>query len=187
VSLSGLITDYGYVALFAGTLLEGETLLILAGFAAHQGYLQLHWVISIALLGGFLGDQIYFWVGRWRGGWVLSRFPGSVPVFGRAAALIERYHEVLIVAVRFLYGLRTVGPMAFGMSTVPGWRFMLFNALGASIWAVIIGGAGYLFGHAMELWLHDLKKIEEVLLFAILFGGVVFWILRHWRFRGKFH
>jgi len=64
VSLSGLIADYGYVALFAGTLLEGETVLILAGFAAHQGYLQLHWVIGIALLGGFLGDQFYFWLGR---------------------------------------------------------------------------------------------------------------------------
>lgn len=187
MTLSGLITDYGYVALFAGTLLEGETLLILAGFAAHQGYLQLHWVISIALLGGFIGDQIYFWVGRWRGAWVLSRFPRLAPVIGRTNTLIERYHEVLIVAVRFLYGLRTVGPMAFGMSTVPALRFMLFNALGAVIWAVIIGGAGYLFGQAMELWLHDLKNIEEVLLFAILFGGVVLWILRHWKFRGKFH
>jgi len=39
----------------------------------------------------------------------------------------------------------------------------------------------------MELWLHDLKRIEEVLLFAILFGGVVLWILRHWKFLGKLH
>jgi len=30
VNLSGLIADYGYVALFAGSLLEGETFLILA-------------------------------------------------------------------------------------------------------------------------------------------------------------
>ena len=187
MSLSGLITDYGYVALFAGTLLEGETLLILAGFAAHQGYLQLNWVISIAVLGGFLGDQIYFWMGRWRGAWVLSRFPRLAPVIGHTNALIERYHEVLIVMVRFLYGLRTIGPMAFGMSRVPVWRYMLFNALGATIWAVIIGGAGYLLGQAIELWLHDLKKIEEALLFAILCGGVVFWILRHWKSRGKLH
>lgn len=187
MSLSGLIADYGYVALFAGTLLEGETLLILAGFAAHQGHLQLHWVISIALLGGFLGDQIYFWLGKRHGAWVMSRFPGLVPVFERANALIERYHEVLIVGVRFLYGLRTVGPMAFGMSTVPVWRFMLFNALGATIWATGIGGAGYLFGQALELFWNDLKRIEEVLLSAILFGGFVFWGWRRWKFRRKFH
>ncbi|MGC2048947.1 MAG: DedA family protein, partial [Gallionella sp.] len=143
MSLSGLIADYGYVALFVGALLEGETLLILAGFAAHQGYLQLHWVIIIALLGGFLGDQFYFWLGRWRAAWVLSRFNRLAPLFERANALIDRYHEVLIVAIRFLYGLRTVGPMAFGMSKVPVWRFVLFNALGAAIWAVTIGGAGF--------------------------------------------
>ncbi|MBI5753394.1 MAG: DedA family protein [Hydrogenophilales bacterium] len=187
MSLSGLIADYGYVALFAGALLEGETLLILAGFAAHQGYLQLHWVIGIALLGGFLGDQFYFWLGRRHGARVLSRFPRLAPIFECANALIERYHEALIVGIRFLYGLRTVGPLAFGMSAVQAWRFMLFNALGATIWAVGIGGAGYLFGHALELLLDDLKRIEEVLLSAILFGGIVFWGWRRWKFRRIFH
>ncbi len=185
MSLFGLIADYGYVALFFGTLLEGETLLILAGFAAHQGYLQLHWVITIALLGGFLGDQFYFWMGRWRGAWVLSRFPRLVPAFERTNALIERHREMLIVGIRFLYGLRMVGALAFGMSTVQAGRFMLFNALGAAIWAIGIGGAGYLFGQAMELWLHDLKRIEEALLFAILLGGLVFWSWRGWVFRRK--
>lgn len=187
VNLSGLIADYGYVALFVGALLEGETLLILAGFAAHQGYLQLHWVIGIALLGGFLGDQFYFWLGRRHGEWVLSHVPRLVPVFERSYILIERYHEVLIVGVRFLYGLRTVGPMAFGMSAVPAWRFMLFNALGAAMWAIAIGGAGYLFGQVLELWLDDLKRGEEMLLFAILSGSLVVWAWRRWKFRKKFY
>jgi membrane protein DedA with SNARE-associated domain len=187
VSISGLISDYGYVGLFVGCLLEGETLLVLAGFAAHQGYLQLHWVIVVALLGGFLGDQFYFWLGRWRGEWVMSRFPRLAPVFERANILIERYHEVLIVSVRFLYGLRTVGPIAFGMSAVLAWRFMLFNALGAIIWAVGIGGAGYLFGQAIELWLDNLKRVEEVLILAILFGGLALWGWRRWKFRRKFY
>jgi membrane protein DedA with SNARE-associated domain len=187
VNISGLISEYGYVGLFVGCLLEGETLLVLAGFAAHQGYLQLHWVIVVALLGGFLGDQFYFWLGRWRGAWVMSRFPRLAPVFERANILIERYHEVLIVSVRFLYGLRTVGPIAFGMSAVLAWRFMLFNALGAAIWAVGIGGAGYLFGQAIELWLQDLKRVEEVLILAILFGGLALWGWRRWKFRRKFY
>jgi membrane protein DedA with SNARE-associated domain len=185
MSLSGLITDYGYVALFVGTLLEGETMLILAGFAVHQGYLQLQWVIVIALLGGFLGDQFYFWLGRRHGAWVLSHFPRLIPVFERANKLIERYHEVLIVGIRFLYGLRTVGPFAFGVSAVPAWRFVIFNALGATIWAIGIGSAGYLFGQVMELWLHNLQRVEEVLLLVLLFGGLTFWGWRRWQSRRK--
>ena len=185
MNLPGLIAEYGYGALFVGALLEGETLLILAGFAVHQGYLQLHWVILTALLGGFLGDQFYFWVGRWRGAWVLAHFPWLVPAVARTNALIERYPEVLIVVIRFLYGLRTVGPFAIGMSAVRAWRFVLFNALGAAIWAVAIGGAGYLFGHAMEVWLNNLQRAEKVLLLVLLLGGVIFWGWRRWQSHRK--
>lgn len=187
MSFSALIAHYGYAALFLGAMLEGETLLILAGFAAHQGYLQLHWVILIAMLGGFLGDQTYFWLGRRHGSWILTHFPRFVPVFERANTLIERYHEVLIVGIRFLYGLRTVGPMALGMSAVPAWRFLLFNLLGAAIWAVVIGAAGYLFGQALELLLDDFKKLEEMLLIMIVLGGIVIWGWRRWKFRRKLH
>jgi membrane protein DedA with SNARE-associated domain len=185
MDIAGLIGQYGYAALFIGSVLEGETPLILAGFAAHQGYLQLHWVIVIAMLGGWAGDQIYFWLGRRHGGWVLSRFPRLIPVFKRANVMIERYHELLIVGVRFLYGLRAVGPMALGMSAVPGRRFMLFNALGAAIWAIGIGGAGYLFGEALELFLCEVEKIQGTLLIAIAVIGLLVWAWRGYKFRNK--
>ncbi len=186
MNVAALISQYGYLALFAGALLEGETGLILAGFAAHQGYLQLHWVILVALAGGFLGDQFYFWMGRRHGAWVLSNFTGLVPVFERANVLIERYHEMLIVGIRFLYGLRTVGPMALGMSKVLAWRFMAFNFLGAIIWAMGIGGAGYLFGNALALFMQDFKKMEQTLLIVILLAGVAVWGWRRYKFHKKF-
>lgn len=186
MNLAALISQYGYLALFAGALLEGETVLILAGFAAHQGYLQLHWVMLVAMLGGFTGDQLYFWLGRRHGDWVLSRFPRLVPVFERASVLIARYHEVLIVGIRFLYGLRTVGPIALGMSSVLPWRFLIFNALGALIWAVAIGGAGYLFGNVLELFLADVTKMEQTLLIVILLSGFAIWGWRRYKFRRKF-
>jgi membrane protein DedA with SNARE-associated domain len=186
MSISELIAQYGYVALFIGTLLEGETWLILAGFAAHQGYLQLHWVVLIALVGGFTGDQLYFWLGKRHGAWVLRRFPRIVPVVERTNALMERYHEILIVGIRFLYGLRTVGPIAMGMSAVPVWRFVLFNALGAVIWAVGFGYAGYVFGQVLELLMLDFKKLEETALLAILFAALCIWGWRRYKYRKKF-
>ena len=186
MNYSSLIEHYGYFALFAGTLLEGETMLVLAGFAAFQGYLALHWVIPIALVGGFLGDQVYFWLGRKHGAWVLSQFPRLLPVFKRADLLIARYHELLIVGIRFLYGFRTVGPMALGMSSVLAWRFMLFNLLGAAIWASGIATAGYLFGNALTLFLHDLKKVEQTLLIVFLLAGIAIWAWRRYRFKNKF-
>ncbi|MFZ1201027.1 MAG: hypothetical protein WAO07_12740 [Desulfobacterales bacterium] len=48
MDLKSLIENYGYVAIFIGTFLEGETVLVLAGLAAHQGYLLLSGVIFVA-------------------------------------------------------------------------------------------------------------------------------------------
>ncbi|RYZ52689.1 MAG: DedA family protein, partial [Proteobacteria bacterium] len=59
-----LILQWGYLALAIGTLLEGETILIAAGAMAHKGLLSLPIVIVVAILGGFTGDVIWYFVGR---------------------------------------------------------------------------------------------------------------------------
>ena len=75
MNLGTLIQTNGYWVLAVGCLLEGETILILAGFAAHSGYLNPLAVIVIASTAGFAGDQIFFWMGRRHGSAVLTRFP----------------------------------------------------------------------------------------------------------------
>jgi membrane protein DedA with SNARE-associated domain len=51
VTLESIIETYGYWALLVGTFFEGETVLVLGGFAAHRGYLTLPWVILAAFIG----------------------------------------------------------------------------------------------------------------------------------------
>jgi membrane protein DedA with SNARE-associated domain len=181
VTLQYLIETYGYYAVLVGSLLEGETILVMAGFAAHRGLLALPWVIVAAFAGGLCGDQIYFWLGRWHGQRVLRQFPDLGARAGRVDALLVRYGTFLILVIRFLYGLRTVGPIVIGMSSVPAAKFAALNAVGAAAWAVAIAGAGYLFGNALELVISDLKRYEEMALGLIAVAGVVIWLLRRRR------
>lgn len=58
------------------------------------------------------------------------------------------------------------------MARVPWLRFLALNALGAVLWATIIGGAGYFFGAALEVALADLRNHESWILVAILVVGV---------------
>ena len=60
MDLQSIIENYGYAAILIGTFLEGETILVLAGLAAHQGYLELTGVIFSAFLGSLCGDQLFF-------------------------------------------------------------------------------------------------------------------------------
>lgn len=181
--MEALIQQYGYLVVLVGTFLEGETVLVLAGFAAHRGYLQLPWVITAAFVGSLFGDQLFFYLGRRHSGFLLRHRPHWQPRIERAQELIQRYSTLIILIFRFLYGLRTVTPFALGMSKVPARLFVPLNAGGALIWAVAIGGAGYLFGNALELILGDVKRYEMVVLLALLAGGILIWAGHLWRRR----
>lgn len=139
------ITHYGYWVIFAGALLEGETVLIAAGYAAHQGLLSWPWVIVIATAGGAAGDQLAFLLGRWKGLTLLSRIPRLAQRIPVVHQMLERYQVLVILMIRFLYGLRIAGPIILGTSPIPFTHFVWLNLLGALLWATIISGVGYYF------------------------------------------
>ena len=95
MSLAELFATYGYYAVFLGTFIEGETVLLLGGIAAHRGYLDLPTVIAVAFAGGWLGDQFYFFLGRRYGQAILMRFPALQIQAQKAQRLTQRYHAPL--------------------------------------------------------------------------------------------
>jgi len=158
--LEPLIEQYGYAAILIGTFFEGETILVIAGFLAHQGYLKIAGVTAAAFAGAMLGDQLFFHIGRWKG----REFVASRPRLNRHSAKVEellRRHQVwLILGFRFVYGLRTVTPFVLGASKVPAGLFLVLNSIGALAWAAAIGAAGYFFGTALEATLGHVKEYE---------------------------
>lgn len=176
MSLATLIETHGYWVLAVGCFLEGETILILAGFAAHRGYLNPAAVIAIASLAGFAGDQFYFWLGRRHGARLLAWRPGLAAQADRVQRLLARYHEAVIIGMRFAYGLRIAGPVLMGTTSVPAARFAVFNGLGAVLWACLIGGLGWVFGDVAEAVFSEIRRYEGWLLLALaLVGGLVWW------------
>ena len=172
VDLAGLIDAYGYLAVLVGAFLEGETILALAGLAAYRGYLDFATVVALALVAGFAGDQFYFHLGRIEGSRLLARFPPLQERAHRFDAMLARWHAPLIVCIRFMYGFRIVGPVLLGMGRVPAWKFLVYNFIGACIWAPLVAGVGYLFGSVLEAVLHDLKRYELWAFAALAVIGV---------------
>ena len=183
--LPALIDAYGYLAVAIGAFLEGETILALAGLAASRGYLDLTIVVVIAMVCGFAGDQVYFWLGRRKGQQILARFPDAQDRADRFDALLARWHAPLIIAIRFMYGFRIVGPILLGMGRVPAWKFLVYNFIGAAIWAPLIAGIGYLFGSALESMLGNLKRVELWVFAALVAIGLGFGLLHLVRTRRR--
>jgi membrane protein DedA with SNARE-associated domain len=160
MDLAQLVESYGYLAVFGGTLLEGETILALAGFAAFNGYLSLPIVIGIAIVGAVIGDQIFFAIGRRAKRRVFTWFPSVEPKVVYVNAVLKKYDGWVVVGVRFMYGFRIAGPIAIGISSMHWGRFLFFNTIGAMLWAPLIAGAGYFFGHALVPLMARLQGYE---------------------------
>jgi len=181
--LQQVIRDYGYLALFIGTFLEGETILLLAGFAVQTGNfgLSLQGIILTAFIGSLAGDQAAFYLGRYFGNRFIKRSEKWQGRIERVHKLLERYHEVLILSFRFFYGLRNLTPFTLGTTDISAKKFFALNAIGALVWAVAFGCIGYLFGNLLESMLENVLKevhgIELVILgfIALVMLGVWLW------------
>jgi membrane protein DedA with SNARE-associated domain len=68
---------------------------------------------------------------------------------------------------------------------VPAWKFIVFNFIGAAMWAPLIAGIGYLFGEIVESVLHDLKRAEIWLFAGLLAVGLLVFAIRHWRLKSQ--
>ena len=185
MDLQNIIETYGYAAILIGTFLEGETILVLAGLAAHQGYLMLTWVILAAFFGSLCGDQLFFYLGRKHSQAVLSRRPAWKQKAEKVHKMLSRFQTPMILSFRFLYGLRTVAPFVIGMNPVSVKKFILLNAAGALCWAAAVGCGGYLFGHALEVVIGEVKSYEVYLMGSVAIVGALIWVSHFYRRRRR--
>ena len=173
-TLRELLLRWGYGVVFVAMLLEnaglplpGETVTLLAGYAAGSGQLQPLDVMGAAAAGAILGDNIGYWVGR-RAGWPLILRVGGW--LGQGPAQLEvlrerflRHAGTSVLLGRFVAVLRVVaGPMA-GAVGMPYGRFLLCNCVGALLWSGLMVGIAWLGGR----WVPFDRLLEGVIQFGL--------------------
>jgi len=160
MDLPGLLHSYGYALIFFGTLAEGETLLMLGGYFAHQGYLELGPVIVTAFVGAVCGDQLFFYIGRHHAKRLLGRFPKLRDKVNVALHRIESHQVKVVLSMRFLWGLRIALPMALGLSNMPTRRFLWLNLASAAVWSAVFAIVGFGAGELVQKLEADLRRYE---------------------------
>jgi membrane protein DedA with SNARE-associated domain len=181
--LGDLIATYGYAAVILGAMIEGETVVLLAGFAVHRGHLDFWLAAACAFAGSLLSDQIYFYIGRRHGAAWLARRPKWAQRITRIQAVAEAHQVKLTLAFRFIYGFRTITPLALGLGTMPAARFAALNMVSAAVWALCFTGLGFTLGQAIEPLISDIERYEGVLFIGLAAAGLLVWLVRRHRAR----
>lgn len=172
------IKEYGYIILFFWSILEGESGLVMAGLLSHTGDMNLFLAISIAGLGGFAGDQLYFYIGRFNKSYVHRKLKQQKRKLALAHLLLKKHGWPIIFLQRYLYGLRTIIPIAIGLTGYSAKKYALINLIAAWCWSSVIILPVWYFGNEIlsvitygrEHWYFALPLV------AILIGIVYYYI-----------
>ncbi len=185
IDVHDLIIRHGYSAIFlvvmlegAGSPLPGESALVLGAiYAGATGHLNIALVIGVAAVAAALGGTCGYLLGRSVGASVVARYGRYVGLTTNRLALgryLFAHHGAKIVFFgRFIAALRVLAALLAGMNKYDWRSFLMFNAAGAIVWALIMGLGGYVFGDAMRRVSGPIEAIALIVTVGALFG---FWL-----------
>lgn len=183
--LESFVENYGTVAVFVGTALEGEGVAMTGGILSHQGHMGFLTTLAAAAAGGYLSDIVLFGIGRF---YRDSPFVRRALEHEKVAAVVARLSRNLVLfalCFRFMPGMKTAGAISLATLGIRPGLFALCAGISAVIWAAIWVGLGYLLGHTIERIFGEMERIEHKLIVPLALGAI-FWIgVVWWRRQAK--
>jgi len=172
-TLQQFVQDYGYLTVFLGAMIEGESIILTASALASTGILSIWGVAALTFTGTLMADQMIYFLGHYYGPRsvqaVKRRFPSWEPHINKALDFVKRNETVYILSFRFIYGIRIISPFIIGAQGVSFKRFSILNILSAALWTIISCALGYFLGHLLG----DKMKHIEWVVFGIISGVIV--------------
>jgi membrane protein DedA with SNARE-associated domain len=166
---------WGLMAVYAGTIMEGESVLVLAIMLVDTGVFSLQGVMVAGYLGAVTGDLFCFWMGRRHGRYLCAQWPRQGKRIMQVVALLEDHCLVVTMGYRFVYGLRSVVPAALGMGSMTTVFFVLLDLCMALVWTLAVT----LLGHVVVSTtgkVHGWARYQLVALGLVLLG-ILCWIM----------
>ena len=143
---SYLLLRHGYALLFCYVLAAAlgfpipvdPVILVLGSMVGHDGYTFWHSFFT-AIFATLIGDQIWYYLGRIQGSSILKRLcklslePDTC--IQRTGSTFYKRGPAALLIVKFIPGVSVASVALAGVTKMPFWRFMLFDSLGAALWA----------------------------------------------------
>ncbi|MEI6628393.1 MAG: DedA family protein [Alphaproteobacteria bacterium] len=184
-SFLAFVQEWGYVAVFLGAIVEGETVILTSSALAALGYMNIYKIMLITFCTTVVVDQILFQVGRRYGPAFFERYPKLKPRANKAFHLLHRFDRWFILSFRFIYGIRVISPIVIGAAQVEPKRFAPLNILSAIIWTLVSCYSGYMMGDVLEKVLKNIETVKYYLTLGVCAAAILAIAYFIWKKRKK--
>jgi len=170
---------FAETGLLIGFFLPGDSLLFTAGLLAGQGKLDIWLLLPGVFIAAFVGDQVGYTFGEKLGPRLFSK-PDSrffkQEYVTHTRNFFNKHGSKTIIIARFVPIVRTFAPILAGVGEMDRKTFVIYNVIGAFLWAVGLTMLGYILGDVIgESVDQYLLPIIAVIILISLIPPLVEW------------
>ncbi|MCF6339366.1 MAG: DedA family protein [Sulfurimonas sp.] len=173
------LATYGYIGLFLYSLGGGFVALIGASVLAFMGKMDLTLVLFIAFTANTIGDILLFYMARYQKSMMMGNLRKHRRKLALAHVMMKKYGSWIILIQKFVYGIKTLIPIAIGLTKYDFKKFVILNIASATVWTLAVGLGSYYSGDALVKAagvIGDKPWIAPIIL--VTFGGAL-WLYMH--------
>lgn len=159
---------WAYALLFAYSLGGGMVAILAAALLCASGALDIYLCVLIASVANFLGDEGLYYFAKFNRKQALPYFAKHRRKLALAQILFRRYGAGIILVKKYIYGLKTLVPIAVGFSKFNDMKFCVINAISAIIWALSLGCVGFFAGDLVNVISQKIGANNSLLLLGLL-------------------
>jgi len=140
------LETYGYIGLFLYSLGGGFVALLGAGVLSFLGKMDLTTSIAVAFIANALGDILLVYLARYQKSMMMEGLHKHKRKLALAHIYMKKYGSWIILIQKFLYGIKTLIPIAIGLTKYDFRKFIIFNIGSSAVWALSVGFGSFYSG-----------------------------------------
>ncbi len=166
------LATYGYIGLFLYSLGGGFVALVGAGVLSFMGKMDLTLVIFIAFIANALGDVLLFYMARYQKSMMMDGIRKHRRKLALSHIMMKKYGSWIILLQKFVYGIKTLIPIAIGLTKYDFKKFIILNILSAGVWALVVGLGSYYSGDLLVSLVETISDKPWIApIIVVIFGG----------------
>jgi membrane protein DedA with SNARE-associated domain len=170
------LSTYGYIILFLYSFGGGFFALVAAGALSYMGKMDITTSIAVAAVANYIGDMFLFYMARYNKGFAKPYMSNHRRKVALSHVLIKKYGDFVIFIQKFIYGVKTLVPIAFGLSKYSFVKFGILNAPASLVFSLFFGLLSYYGGEQIVKAFGVIKENPIIMpIVLVTFGSLIWW------------